>query len=110
VSPEQIALFEAKRKAEQAQTKAEYEKYTTFIQQQKTQNDTYWAAKQANLKIATPQTEQTCPLCNGKIPAFTRAKYAVKQATSSSGFGLKRVYYCVNCRPLNKPTVEAKPT
>jgi len=102
VTPEMIQRFEAERKAKLAKTQADNDAYNSFMQQEKAKEAAYWAQRQANLKEASPKTDQTCPLCNSTIPAFTRAKYATKKTVYGSNFGWKRVYYCNKCGPLTE--------
>ena len=98
VTPEMIMRFEAIRKAKLEQLEMQNAELQAVADRAKA----FWQQKRANLPVAKPQTDQKCGDCGATIPAHTPAKYAKRQAVYGSNTGLKRVYLCNKCSPLNE--------
>jgi len=97
LTPEMIAKFEAKRKADLEKLQQQ----DTELQAEKERAEAYWQNKQNSLPVGNPKTEQKCS-CGTIIPAHTPSKYSVKKTVYGSNVGFKRVYHCQTCRPITE--------
>jgi hypothetical protein len=101
VTPEMIAQFEAKRKADLAEQQRLDADYKAMVQAEKQRAEEFWAKKRSNLRTVTTKKEHQCD-CGATIPAGTQAQVSTAKAVYGTNVGLKTVYHCNKCRPITE--------
>jgi hypothetical protein len=101
VTPEMIAQFEAKRKADLAEQQRLDADYKAMVQAEKQRAEEFWAKKRSNLRTVTTKKEHQCD-CGATIPVGTQVKVSTAKAVYGTNVGLKTVYHCNKCRPITE--------
>lgn len=74
---------------------------------EKAKTAAFWEEKKQNLSTVETKKPYPCAECGQIIPEKTRVKIASRKIMYGGNFGLKTVYFCHVCRPIEKVTVEA---